>query len=302
MKKKGQAAIFFVVILAFIILAGLVFTGISLMNNSDWGGDMEEDTEIELFLKGNVDGNYIIFEVENNITSIVRQGQMNSDSYTPIELPKEEGYKVFCWSENYYSDEQDLVFTPSEKLLNKSKKDCEMKEIGEIELMHEGNLKEKENQIKLNISEFGTGEFRRLAVCFSWSAGIIDVEVTNGYAICENADWQNYTQTEYKCGERIESCSSVEKNGCLLSKYKSPQRLASKVDKCYYTGNTLDEESYRLRLDVKTLDFKNSLDFLDIYVFDNDKRFNSQISNFTWMSELEKDLGAEDIKYRISYN
>ena len=113
-----------------------------------------------------------------------------------------------------------------------------------------------------------------------------------------------YDDDYYRCGEEwLERCEFVDNRNCRVYEMEIPQRYKNKVDSCMNLGKNLNNDSREVVLEVKTLNYMSSLDFVKFYIFDKDRRFSIQDGAWIWKSEFEgQNVGLpEDLEYTIEY-
>jgi len=256
------------------------------------------------------------FVLDYNESSRISEGVLRGDAFTPAVARNDVLVHLRCWSDHYYFVNAHKSFSGVEVRENASKVFCDMQRIGGLHVSYSGSLNDKD-VIFLNVTAVG-GSFYRLGACFAWSPGIIRVLPEEEVVRCESGLWRNWTvyyegneSYDYlpfgvwRCGEEVlERCSSVFGSACYVEDLSVPHRFLGKVDKCSYTGKTLQSgESYVMRLGINSLEHMNQLDYLEVRLFDADRRWNIDEKSYTWYNEYEgDDIGAKDIVYRIPYS
>lgn len=330
MDKKGVSFTIIIIIgiiLILLIASIIVVVYVASKNNEANEKKLQEmQPKITFYMKASdastqqyEDANYILEHLENGSVVIDSQGKLTSGAYTPVEVPQNNTYHLHCWNDNHYSVKVFLIPSALEKEMNKSKVTCQMPLIGNINVTHSGDLSRELNIITLNVSEVvPNGNFYRTGMCFTWSAGIVDVVPKDLVIECDKGSWINWStydgktmkytylpEGQWRCGdEQFEECEAVSNNRCRLKSDVTPKRFQGTTDSCYSAGKSLSSlESFDVTLEVKTLDIKNSLDFIDITLFDADRRYDTTTSQFIWVDELDSQkIGAEDFRYRINYD
>lgn len=322
-KKAGYGVI--IAIISIILFLGLIITGIIIANQKGIFKRKENNEEqlIDFFIRARdsttqefVDANYVL-DYNQKPPIVVSQGELNKDEWLELKVPQDKLLHLRCWSDNNYLVVASKLFSQQEILSNLSNFICSMERIGNIKVEHQGNLKEGNSPIKLNISCDDT--FYKMGICISWTAGILDVYKENQWVLCDSGIWNNWsiynTTTQkytlldegyYRCGnceedycEWIKKCEQVEGNKCKSYSMTIPLRFAGKVDECFYIGKSLRNESYEEEFVVKSEDL-NENDEVTFYIFDSDRRFSPIESMWVWMSEKDgMDLGYPDINYTI---
>lgn len=168
--KAQTGIIIFSIFFLLVIILTVILVYISMTGNKE----EELEKNMELFIKSNVNTDYII--LDNG--SLVNSGKSYSTHLTPVKLAVIP-YKLYCMNKDKYSSEQEIVFTDQEIKSNKAKRECILNDIGVLQISHKGNL--SNNQIQLNITS-KYGEWRKLSLCNAWSVGIIRAS-TNGEEI-----------------------------------------------------------------------------------------------------------------------
>lgn len=269
-------------------------------------GVFDKETEESLI------ANYLLVSNQNTILS---EGVLDKDKLTESRISYKGLLTFSCWNNDYYSDR--ISQTISESIVDETKFTlfCNLYKIDkDLKVSHQGNLNEELNTIKLNIT--AKEKFRRVSLCFSWTTGIIDVILPDFFEICDGGAWRNYSffnttsekylwlpKEQYICSQSpIQECEEIIGNRCKLKEIIPPLRHRSISDVCVYTGKNINNGELNLEFQVKTSDFKNPLDFLEIIVVDYDLRFNKEQKKWEWVSEKNGvDIGAEDILYLVEY-
>jgi len=322
--KRSHAGLIIGGIVVFIFIALLVVGLIIIVQKGDLFDNPDEvmETPMKLYLKTiddvtkeEVDSNYSVYT--NNV--LISEGFMSS--LTEIETPRTP-IEVYCWNDNHYLRKGIKIYEKKELIANQSQFNCPMRRIGDLSITHTGNLINRENVIKFNIT-VKDDWWQKLSIAIAWSPGIINVYQRGGEEImCDRGEWKNYTDFNassnlytwtpkhyYVCGtcqngecEKSEKCISVEKNKCEPFSTLVPNRFLGKVDKVQYFAKNLHNESYEVTFHIKTLENKNSLDFVEFIFYDKEKRFDPQENLWRYMSEKDGiNLGGEDFRYRIDY-
>jgi len=323
--KKSQAGVF-IGIIVFLVIVGIIVALIIVVQKSSWFDEPVEIVEspMKLYLKATdeltqeqVSANYSIY-VRGTLAS---RGVLSEYSLTEIELPR-NNLEIYCWSNDYYLSRYYKLLSNEELTSNISKSLCHMRKVGNLKISHKGDLSKIENTITFNITA-DEGWWQKLSVAIAWSSGIIEVYQPGGEAIlCEKGLWKNYTEynastkeytwtptTYYVCGhcenricEISQRCESVDKNKCVPFSGITPERFIGKVDTIKHIGKELYNQSYELVFNVKTLENKNALDYVEFTFYDNDRRFDPNENLWIYMSEQNGiNLGGEDIKYKVNY-
>lgn len=323
--KNGKVAVVLITVFGIIFL-GLIITLLIILNQKGSSNNINtvETGNMDLYLMArdsetqqSIDANYFIDYTLNNTLMKISEGKLTKDSWTEIKnLPTNYTLHISGWNKDHYLTKNNRIFSPLEKSLNISKTTIDMPKIGELKIEHYGDLKEIENDIIFNITA-KEGKVSKISAILSWSAGIINAYLEKDILVCEQGSWINYSyfnattqkydyykNNTYRCGEeRIEECEYVELNRCKPLPEKIPLRFLDKADSNIYLGKSLEKgESYQFVLRVKTLENKNSLDYLELTFYDRDRRYISGSNDFEWVAEYEKeDIGAGDFTYRINY-
>jgi len=316
MYKKGNgfitAGFIFFFLLAIGILAIFLLSG-----NIGKTKDNIPSQSTKLLIRG-------LSEIENNYTDVnysleyngktYQEGFATKDAFEEVNAPINQTYSLYCWNKDFYvrravfpvrdAEAYDLTCSLNEK-------------IGDLNLSVEGNLTSKLNKLKLNISTKDT--FKKVVICFSWGTGIIDATLPEQNARCDG-NWVNwssyhpengtydYYQKEYPEGEGIYRCpsdDSVEKckyaigSVCRVIGTEKPLSYKSIADSCYYTGRTLKNSSEVFDIEVKMLDIRNKLDYLDIYILDQDRIKYSEDTIGGWRYFTES--GGENLGNKEDY-
>lgn len=320
--KKGSTGVVVSIILVVVFLIAVVVLVFVLSNEGAFKPKPELSIEsIPFFVMPRdavsldpVEANYILeYTNEEGQRIIVSQGKLD-DSWNELSAPKNYRLTMTCWNDDHYLVKAYKDHTEQEKLANMSKLTCDMEKIGDLTISHTGSISGTQDSIFVNIST--DDAFYKTSMCFSWTSGILDVGLVNQYAICDSGSWLNWSEYDpdtleftylpndtYRCGEdRIEICEFIEGTRCKVSNENIPIRFKEKADSCVYTGKSLRSESYKLELQIRSFEYKNSLDYVDIYFYDKDRRWDELEQKWVWKSELNgEDLGSPDQVYRIEY-
>jgi len=213
------------------------------------------------------------YRLESNGT-LISSGILGKDALAEISVPNKP-IDLICWSDNYYLGGIRKTFTQPELSSNISTIECKLHEIGKIIVEHTGEIKNGESIIKLNIST--DKNLENIKICNSWTAGIISALPRQKNLICDNGNWLNSSYKEfpnlfYRCGDCIgdycdwiEKCEAVNGRFCNPFLHNTPKRYERKVDDCYNTGITLNENSVVVEYLVKAKD-PTPLDEIMFYV------------------------------------
>lgn len=255
--------------------------------------------------------------IEINKT-VFKQGTLVSGAeanWTTLMLPLTANPTVYCWNDDHYLVKVPYAITTADVARNQSSLSCDMPRIGNLTVNHRGTLTNNLNSITLNLST--DAWFYRTGVCFAWSAGITSVSLPDQLLRCPS-QWRNfsfYNETSQKftwlsnrtwqCGaQQLEQCESVQNNAthCKLLTEEIPSRFRGKVDSCTYTGRTFNNQDSELQFLVKA-ENQNSLDYLEIIVYDRDRRYDPATDELEWISELNgHDIAASDARHVIYFN
>lgn len=307
-----------------IVIIAIVFTIVIVVsrdnNNGNNEGEGRNSSIMDLFLETtdtsenpsvNIEANYLIFINDTKI----KEGKTNKNSLVQYNLGTTHPIKVYCWNDKYYLAESKKSFQEREILENKSRVTCTPTKSGEIQIDHiSGGLINLENKLVYNVSS-DNGVYNGLQVCFAWSAGILNARLEKNEIYCNEGIWKNYstynieTQTyeylpedTYLCGlTNYQECELVESTKCHIKQYEIPIEYQGIVDECYFTGKTLNQNEITLEMTVEMLEVRNSLDYLEIYFIDTDKRFYDSIG-WKRVSEFDgRDLGAENKEITLTF-
>ena len=101
---------------------------------------------------------------------------------------------------------------------------------------------------------------------------------------------------------KIEQCAKViNERRCVTPNISPPSRLKSKVDFCYYTGNSIFNSDYIAEYNLKTMPFIDKLDYINFYIIDME---GVKIGNEYPLSTEDafgNDVGIKDILYQVNY-
>lgn len=312
MNKKSQLGIILIIVLILIVIFVILFS-LSMINKK-----AEQKTEnknyINLYIKSidskskeNIEINY---SLESNNT-IISTGSLFD--WTEFKVDSSQNYKLYCWNKDYYVKEINKEITFDEKNLNSSKIICEAEKIGKIEVSHSGDLNNEINLINLSIST--EDKLQKLEICESHTSGILSVNLDEFK--CEFGSWKNWTEINYTINEPIilpnnsymcgidweTKCEKVNSVLCFIEQAEIPNRLKNKVDKCFYIGKNLLNNSINISFKIETFN-KNNKDFVEFYIIDSDKKYIN--NEWIFVNEINEnnqyfDVGAETFIYKILY-
>lgn len=326
-KRGGAGLVIFLAVLIFVIIA--VIVGFVLFGDtiSFSGKNNEKNTgEIKIPLifqtrqgssLSQISANYKIFALKEEGRSLVKEGVATSSGWTEVEVPLGYRMEMQCYSDTSYLVRGYKDHTVAEIDANQSIFTCDMDKICNPTITHEGSINSQVSSVKLNVS-CSSGAFYKTSMCFAWTSGFLDVSLKDQFLRCDQGVWKNYTsfdaqkqeyewlpEGQYVCGaDGIPiDCEYTQGTSCKVASQSVPERLKNKVDSCVSTGKTIREGSEVFELEVKGLDYQNSLDNIKIYLYDKDRRYNSVEEDLAWYSEYEGvDIGAKDKEYVINYH
>jgi hypothetical protein len=328
--KKGSTGVVIAVVLGVIILVGVIVLIFVLNERGAFKPKTEDVIKIPLFImprdeatKQPVESNYILeYKNSKGEREILSQGKLD-DSYNELQVPRDSIIQFDCWSDQYYLVKAFKKHTPEEITNNKSIFSCDMDKIGNLTITHSGNFKTSASIINLNLTT--NNNYYKTSFCFAWSSGVLDVSLKDQFTVCEKGAWKNWTKYDaekkkftyldndtYLCGDyneldesqnRYEVCAFAEGTKCKVETEEVPKRFKGNVDSCVYSGKTLKNGTYTFDLEVRTLDMKNILDKIEIYVYDKERIYDPTMQDWIWKSEDQgKDIGAPDYTYTIEYD
>jgi len=139
--------------------------------------------------------------------------------------------------------------------------DFQLKKIVSLNVSKDGNLG-PDNPINLTLIPNGTLQF--VTICIRWSDNVISADIQD----VESKD--------------------------------APQRLLNKVDRCFYTKQSISSKTI-YPINYKIFGDISSKDFLDIYIIDGDIGYNvrNQDNGYLTQSSNFKDIAYPDVHYRI---
>ncbi|MCK9370195.1 hypothetical protein M0R04_09845 [Candidatus Dojkabacteria bacterium] len=324
--KKGAAGLVIGVGIAVLLLIGIIALIVVLNQKGFFSPKKQEVDSVRMFVmpvdadsKNATEANYQIeYTNVKNERVVVSSGKLAA-SWNEVVVPKDFMLLVTCWSSDHYLVKAYKQHSPAEITENKSLFRCEMVKMANVTVSHQGDFKRTTSGILLNVT--ADKWMYKTSFCFAWTSGIDDVSLRNQYNICEKGVWKNYTSFDvekktynylpnntYLCGDNqatdsfIEICEQVENTHCKVFNEPIPERFMGLVDSCVSTGNTIHNETRQFEILVKSSEYKNILDAVDIYVYDKERRFDEATQSYKWNSELNKqDMGIPDIVYRIPY-
>jgi len=320
--KKGSIGVVIGVSLVVVFLISVVVL-VYVLNTKGFFKPHNEDqiATIPLYImprdagnQNSTEANYILeYKNEKGERIVVSEGLLDS-SWNELIVPRDYLLTFYCWNNDHYVVKaMKNPATGEEIKMNKSTFTCDMVKMGNLTISHTGDFSKIMNTITLDLSD--QDWYYKTGLCFAWSSGIIDVSLKNQLITCDSGSWKNFssydektkeytwlTNNTYMCGDSQEVCEFVEANKCKVANEETPERMKGKVDSCVYTGKSFHNETFSVDLEVRTAEYKNSLDYIDIYVYDSDRRWNPMTGSWDWLSELNKqDLGVPDQVYRINY-
>ena len=323
MNKKGGAGLIIGIIIGIIVIAGII-TVVIIFNSKGFfkPSENEKIKTIALYVVPRdsvtlqpVEANYILeYKNKNNERVEVSKGKLDP-VLTELQVPSEYMLTFYCWNKDHYLVKaMKLPATKEELKLNKSTFSCDMVKMDNATISNYGDLNKSNNEIELNISD--SNWFYRAGLCFAWTNGIIDVSLKDQFIKCDKGNWTSFASYDknsktlvnndsYFCEDNstLENCEFVEGSKCKLKSDNIPSRFKGKVDSCVDTGQSFFNSSIILDLEVKTGEYKNSLDGIIIYLYDYDRRFNEKSQIWEWVSEINgQDIALPDQIYQINYN
>lgn len=318
--KKGSVGLVIGITIGVLIIIGVVVLIIVLNNKGVFKPKEESITLIPLFIAPRLEpdlnfteASYVLeYQKKDGNFTFFSQGKLD-DSWNELNVPRDFRLSFYCWNDQAYVVRASKDHLPEEIAQNKSKFVCDMVKFGAIKVSHSGNLKSTRDLIKINIST--DDWFYKTGMCFSWTSGILDVGLKDQFVVCEQGSWKNWSKYDaekkrftylpegkYLCGEdQYQACIYTDGSKCKVENEQIPIRFKNKVDSCVYTGKTIHNRTVEFTLDVQS-DFKNRLDYIDIYIYDKDRRKNPTTGEWEWVSEVDgKDIASPDVIYRINY-
>lgn len=324
MTKKGGAGVVWAIVGGIIFIA-LIITLLIIVSQKGFlskTNTPSQNSSMDLYLMGkdslsseSTNGNYILAYSSNGTFQKFNEGKLEKDSWTEIKGVLDQPIYIYSFNDGYYTTKTKKTFTLLERQNNVSKTEVPFYKIGNLEVKSEGNLNNENNKISVNITA-RDGWVNRVGMAVKWTAGIVTVKMESNRVTCNSGEWKNYTnynydtqvyewlpQDNYICGDRdIEECLSTNGVLCELKTPKIPVRLSNKVDDIFYVGKSLaSNESYQFTIDVKTIKYKNELDYIELIFFDYDSRFD-QFQGLNWINEEGgSDVGSNDKVFRLYY-
>lgn len=322
MNKKAGAGLIVGVIIMILFIASIIVILIVISEKPNNNTTSPSEYPMKIYVealdsktRNQIKANY---RLEYNGTKI-DEGTLSENSLTELTAPKKE-IDLICWSDKYYLSVTRKTFTPSELSLNLSKVECKLDKIGNINIKHTGNITTSESIMRLNISS--NGFYKNIKICDSWSPGIISAFPKEENILCSNGNWLNWTYLDktsntykylpsffYRCGDCVgQYCSIIEKCDKIISGilcdpylYNEPETYKRKVDYCFDTGKSLNNDYMIVEFIVKTNNL-NPLDKITFYIMDSDVRFDVVNRIYRQLTETNgKDLGGKNINYTVEY-
>lgn len=326
MNKKSQIGLWIGIVIALIIVIALVVT-IIIGYNKGWFKDKDTDSTEQKYITIKVrlwedekeqytSGHYSLRELPNY--NLLRKGDLDSSWNELSKIPQNKTLAFNYWNDDYYTDTSFFSKSLSFRNYTISKEDGSgtlektMKK-GRPVMEVIGNLeKGKTKNITLNVTAVN-GTIKKVSFCIYHTLGIISIKNPQMVITC-NGQWYNWTYdidnnivnlTDYspylyQCREqnRLEYCSKVSDDICYIQSMKTPTRLSSEVDFCFYTGKSLRKyESYLLPLEINTMEYFSETDYMDIYILDQELQ---PYNNKYRYEDLEgNDVGIADYLFTI---
>ncbi|MDP1729206.1 MAG: hypothetical protein Q8L27_03330 [archaeon] len=305
MNKKAETPtwlIVFLIIFIVIIVATIVI--IILVGSSETKTELIKPATLSIFLtssdsksKSQVPANFMIFE---NGT-LVSQGTTILDTPIEVIIPLNKSADIYCFNDEYYTNSIHKDFTNYDFSFNASRIDCQMDKIGKLKIETTGDLSQLENHITLGLTSTG-GIIRKLNACISWSIGMISIDDSKNFLSCPYGNWTKANESNtFLCNSEKQKCSYTDGRFCMPYDLEIPYRIKNQVDKCSSYGWTLNEnEKQNFLLDVDTFELKNSLDYVQITFFGEDKRYIN--NEWRYIYEYQGNpIGLNDTIWRIDY-
>lgn len=236
--------------------------------------------------------NYI-FEFNH---SEIKSGVLES-SWNDIKLRNKGGeYIIYYWDDGHYVNylkvssydpNRNKTITRELKLNNKK---------GKIDVMLSPKIEpDKEQQVNL-IFNGTTGYF---AYCLYRTVGIISAEPLKNSMVCDS-QWTNHTEygeltnKQYRCNKFIWKCENVNGNECFYDKISIPLNI--NADECYLVSKVLREEEYEIPLIMKTMDYYDEYDHLNVFIIDMELSNKKRIMNKGWGYEFNEIIFEGELK------
>lgn len=315
MNNQGMIGAIIIIIIVLAMMGGAVVLVIVLKDKYDTPETEQNVTEMMLLIQSR-DGSSkapigVSYELYDPNNTLVSSGELESSEIREIEVDPIP-YELICWSENYYLAKKEISPRPLDITDGVIQATCEPGKIGDLEITHHNEIVHKTSLINLSLTS--EERFQKPLICMGWSSGFISARLQEEFIICETASWLNYTyhnvtsqtfdylpEGEYVCSGRIEKCKSAVANRCEKPEEKIPIRLRHLVDRCYYVGKDIKEETVQVPILVELAEYTNRFDKIDFYVVDKDKR---RLPDGTYQLFTEYDnrnIGTEDYLYSINY-
>lgn len=242
------------------------------------------DTYLTLRIESPYSSDYIL---ELNNTEIDKG--ILENSWNDIIIKNQVGeYDLYYWSDNNYIEK--LSISNYDSSLNKTI----TKELpnGMVKGIINAYLNKKiiSNSDETYILTIN-GTSKNLLFCVYWTVGILDVTYPDNYVKCENNYWKNntiygnFTDNNYICNDLVAECDYREGDICYQN-YKP--NLDITYDKCYLLSKTIKDESIEIPLYIKTMDYYDIADYLNLYIYDMDYNQNNRLFNKYWLYDINE--------------
>lgn len=322
MNNKGQAfIIIFVIIFIILFISGIFIFSLKYIPPKEKENPEPNITKIllnavDINTNKQVPANFIIgYYIENpeipekRSFIKIKEGILSEDVYTEIDYPLNTTIYFYAYSNNYYTDFAyfNPISTPYES--NIPLLTVKLNKIGYPRIIINQNLTYPESDINLKLES--NNQYRRINLCFSWSAGIYKFEIPKQYQYC-NTGWLNYSHCDplyyneklnicrkyvyyekgnYRCeiNNEIRKCDEINGNQCTLPKERD--LIVQDAYTCMETGKTLYNSGESFNLNIKS----NELlcrDKFKIFVVDEDLK----LINDKWANLPTKNIVTYELK------
>jgi len=322
--KKAQYGVLIAILIVFFLLVSAGIITYFVGKSKGWFTDKNKipPEEPKIFVlarvfdstkKEYVRANYT-FEADG---TILKHGELETAYNKFDNIPINKSFRFCYWNGDFYRRCDILSRSYSFKNLtleNPMGVFEEQDRKAKIELATEDKLSAGDAQrLKFNISATN-GTLARLSFCTYHTTGFISLSVPAYTTMC-GSNWNNFTYDPdgnrinltypyYWCMDQnlLQSCSEVSHEKCIVSNMQKPSRLKDKVDKCFYTGQSIRNDSYLLEIDVETGYYMNYLDYLKLYILDQQLTMLEDGSyDFKAEDEFGNDHAIPDFEYTLKY-
>jgi len=211
--------------------------------------------------KSQVDSDYIISRI--SLSDIYKQGRSTKNDFVRELIPVNTTFRVLNNNKNnqsYYTNYQDFYDVLGVGKIFRI--EIPLTKVGELTIEKNSvwNIENPDNPFVLFVKS--TGEVRNIGFCLRWSDNIVSV-----------------TEDHYKVSE-------------------VPTRYKDKVDRCYDTSQTLNNNSLAIFLKYKTFGNLDIDDYIKVIVIDGDVQYGN-VNEVVREDGDGNDIALPDVEYII---